>query len=124
MKTIWKFLKGLFVGSVSKTPNKDSKSNIPKPDEKQLQESWPVPETPFIIIKLEESFFVTFREYRLTDPVRTIFEAWDQATHPNWQLHINLINAIILFHDKMKDEINAAEIKASNKKFMTSLKNN
>lgn len=123
MKKILKFLKGLFVGSVSVTPNKNWESNIPKPDDKQLQEKWPVPETPFMIVKLEGSFFVTFREYRLTDPVQSIIEAWKQANHPDWQLHINLINAIILTHDNMKEEIRKTDVKASNKKFMSELKN-
>lgn len=123
-KKIWQFLKELFVGSVCVTPKQNSESNIPRPDDKQLQEKWPVPETPFLIVKLERSFFVTFREYRLTDPVMSIVEAWTQANNPDWQLHINLINAIILTHDAMKEELRKADVKASNKKFMAELKNN
>lgn len=122
MKKILKFLRGLFVGSVSVTHKQHSESNIPKPDDKQLQEKWPVPETPFMIVKLEGSFFVTFREYRLTDPVMSIVEAWTQANHPDWQLHINLINAIILTHENMKKELIETDVKASNKKFMANLK--
>jgi len=127
MNTILKFLKKLFAGTVKKTDSKNSSkqsesSNIPKPDEKQMQERWPVPETPFMIVKLENSYFVTFMEYRLTDPVLSITDAWEQANHPGWQLHVNLINAIILHHERMKTESTKHEVTEANRNYMKNLK--
>lgn len=119
---IWKFLKKLFVGTVKKTDNKHSDSNIPKPDDKQLQERWPVPQTPFQIVKLENSYFITFMEYRLTDPVLSIVDAWNEANHPGWQLHINLINAIILHHETVKTANQKAEATEANRNYMKNLK--
>lgn len=113
----------IFGGNAKKTRSNEY-GNIPTPDDRQIKEVWIVPETPFCVIKMENSYFVTFREYRLTDPVNSIIEAWNDATHPGWQLHINLMNAIILTHDTMKEELRKTDVATSNKKFMSNLTKN
>lgn len=108
-------------GNAKKTHNKEY-GNIPKPDDTRIQEAWPVPETPFMIIKLEELFFVSWKEYRLTNPTKSIIEAWEQANHPDWQLHINLITSIFIELNNIQNETEKMEKNAANENYLKNLK--
>lgn len=79
----------------------------PKPKSTQLIQKEEIENTPFHVVGSEElGFFITIGNVRLTDPQKTMEEAYNMLDNHTWQIITNLIISLVYKileeHDRSK----------------------
>jgi len=71
-----------------------------KVENEQLIKRHEIKDTPFTIVEIEEEFFGSMGQYRLTEKYGTYQEAHDAVTANTWN---NITNLIITIHEILKN---------------------
>lgn len=82
------------------THNNNSNS---EPNEKKLHEQFNVPDTPFKIIKLIDTYFVTLGKYKISQEFKTFEEAKNSAYDATWEKIMLVIQAMIENNEHTKN---------------------